>query len=322
MPEDYIRLPHVIDAIDLLHRWTGVSEDELAAMITGRIISAFWQVKRLRSADGEAISFCTAGAKPWVDGRGDSISYDWGKIVFCLEDVERLENDHPEFKWIPEGSDKPENSSSGFNDTENEWIRGDTLSSRWGVSSFDVLEVLQSGELRYRMFFGDGICENVYGLSDTYVHNVDLLRWETANQDRINNAPVLAKDGELLRQEIKSLTKKVADLEVSKVALRLELESRPISLPKAPESPKGPKTAAASEAASAKRVEEWKGYAAQMVNVAVECCSQGPRKRKRSELQKLAKKHGEELPAVALDILRDALPDEHVSREPGPPRQD
>jgi hypothetical protein len=322
MPEDYIRLSNVIDAIDLLRRWTGISEDELAAMIKGRIIPAYRQVKRLKSADGEVISFCNAGAKPWVEQYNNSISYDWSTIVFSLEDVLQLENQHPEFMWIPENSDEPDDSSSNSDDAKDEWVRCDTLSSRWGVSPFDVLEILRSGELRYNMFFGGGICESIHELGDTYVHNVDLLRWETANQDRINNAPVLEKDGELLRQEIRSLTQKIAELEAGKAALQLELEARPIISPKPPEPPKPPRTAAASKAATEMRVEEWKRHASCMVKVAFECCAQGPRKRKRPEFRRLAKKHGGELPDVALDILRDALPEEHVSRDAGPSRQD
>jgi hypothetical protein len=319
MPEDYIRLSNVIDAIDLLRRWTGISEDELAAMIKGRIIPAYRQVKRLKSADGEVISFCNAGAKPWVEQYNNSISYDWSTIVFSLEDVLQLENQHPEFMWIPENSDEPDDSSSNSDDAKDEWVRCDTLSSRWGVSPFDVLEILRSGELRYNMFFGGGICESIHELGDTYVHNVDLLRWETANQDRINNAPVLAKDGERLREENKALAKKVAELETRNA---VTLEAHPITPPKPPEQPKPPRTAAASKAATEKKVEEWKRHATLMVKVALDCAKDGSKPRKRPQIKAIAKRHGGEFSKAALEVFWAALPDEHKSKEPGPPRQD
>lgn len=303
MPEDYTLLPNVIDAVDLLLRWTGISQNELAAMVHDGVIPAFWQVKRLKNGDGEAISYCVAGKIP--EG---PVHRDWGSIVFRLEDVEQLESNHPEFKWIPEKLDK--------------WIGCDTLAKRWGWSPFDVLNLLASGELRHsdndREWWLD---TDVKYLDSIFVHGTDLLSWETKNEHRIKNAPVLAKDGERLRKEIKSLTEKVAELMTENAALRSKIEASLINPPKQPEPPKPPRTAAASKAATEKKVEEWKCHAARMITVVLECAKEGPKARKRPQLQAIAKRHGGEFSKTALEVLWAALPDEHKSTEPGPARQ-
>lgn len=317
-----IELRDVLTAEELQDRWPGVLESELAAMVKDKTLPAFWRRKKLRHPEGGAIvHICVAGGEPYAHSFGEDEYFDWSDTVFKLSDVESLENDNPKFKWqlVKEQEEK---ELSKQNEVTEEWINCDSLASRWGWSPFDVHSMLHKGEIRFLRHFGQIGAPDVDNLNDASVHVVDLIRWEAKNAHRINNAPVLAEDGERLRQEIRSLTQKIAELEAGKAALQLELEARPIIPPKPPEPPKPPRTAAASKAATEKRVEEWKRHAACMVKVAVECCAQGPRKRKRPELRTLAKKHGGELPDVALDTLRDALPEEHVSRDAGPPRQD
>ena len=317
MPEDYTLLPNVIDVVDLLLRWTGISQSELAAMVHDGVIPAFWQVKRIKNDDGETISCCVAGKIHECP-----INDDWSNIVFRLEDVEQLESYHPEFKWTPENFDKPQNSDTIDNNTEDEWISCYVLSKRWGWSTFDVVDFIKSGELRCS-FEGDSFYggPDLNNLNDIYVHIVDLLSWEEKNKHRIKSAPVLEKDGERLRQEIRSLTQKIAELEIENAALRSKIEASLINPPKQPGPPKPPRTAAASKAAAEKKVEEWKCHATRMITVVLECAKEGPKARKRPQLQAIAKRHGGEFSRAALEVLWAALPDEHKSTEPGPPRQ-
>lgn len=317
-----IELRDVLTIEELQKRWPGVLEYELAAMVKGKTLPAFWRRKKLRHPEeGAIVHICVAGGEPYAHSSGEDVYYDWSDTVFQLSDVEALENDNPKLKWQLVDENNKNELSQQSEGTE-EWISCDSLASRWGWSPFDVHSILYKGEFPFLRHFGQVGAPDVDNLNDASVHIVDLTRWEVKNAHRINNAPVLEKDGELLRQEIKLLTKKVADLEASNTALQCELEARPIIPPKPPEPPKPPRTAAASKAATEKRVEEWKRHAACMVKVAVECCAQGSRKRKRPELRALAKKHGGKFPEVALDILRDALPEEYVSRDAGPSRQD
>lgn len=314
MPEEYQRLTDVIDAIDLLRRWPGVSEDELLAMIRDKSMPAFLQRKRLKSPEGIGISFCKGDIVPFVHGYGEQAIVDWDYIVFNMEDVAALEKSHPELLWEVYGSEEQKDSEGDSG--ENDWIRCDKLANRWGWSPFDVLGIIGSGEgqLRYNMPYSEYPPLSPDDLDRGYVHKVDLLRWEAQHASEIRNfdVPMFSKEGRRLREENKSLATKLVDLESENAALRAEFDASRTS---------APRTAAATDAASAKRVEEWKEYAALMVKVALDCGAEGPKERKRSDLQTLAKRHGAELPQVALDVLRDALPEDHVSRKPGAPRQ-
>ncbi|MGE4558086.1 MAG: hypothetical protein AB7D07_14855 [Desulfovibrionaceae bacterium] len=80
------------------------------------------------------------------------------------------------------------------------------------------------------------------------------------------------------------------------------------------------RTQKASEAKQQSVAEKWKGYSACMVKVALECEREGPQKRTRPQLETIANRYGG-LNKTALDLLRDALPDEHVNRIGGPGEQ-
>lgn len=223
MPEDYIRLAHVLDAMDLLHRWPGVSEGELAAMIKEKTLPAYWQKKRLKAPNGQVLSFCTPGAKPWMQMQGDTASYDWDDIVFDTVDVERLEEQHTELTWPVPEIDSTSKSDQQAEQNESEWVQCDTLAKRWGWSPFDVVTLLNSGLIPFKNFWNHE--PYVDCLNEFSIHQVDLLRWEIANAEKIHNPPALAKDGERLREENKALAVKVAELEVKNSSLRFELES-------------------------------------------------------------------------------------------------
>jgi hypothetical protein len=178
--QQYVRLPNVIDPVELLRRWPGVSEDELAAMAKKNTIPAYHQQKRLESPDGQQYSFCTPGAKPWVHREDETVYYDWGNIVFDPADVSRLEKQQPELKWLVPGIESPSKSDQQAKQDDSEWVQCDTLARRWGWSPFDVLGILgpNKGQLRYHHPHSTYPPSSPEGLSDAYVHTVDLVRWE------------------------------------------------------------------------------------------------------------------------------------------------
>jgi len=225
MPEDYIRLSDPITAIALLNRWPGVTQDELAALVRDEALPAYWEKKRLKSPEGAIISFCTAGARPADHGQGNEIFYDWDGLVFRLFDVEEMERASEHYKWTPPGVEEQEHSVPVNEEPEEEWVNCKSLADRWNWSPFDVHDLLYKGGIRFIRHFGNHGAPDVDNLSDASVHRVDLQKWEIENADKIRNAPVLAKDGERLREENKALAAKVAGLEVQNAALRSELEN-------------------------------------------------------------------------------------------------
>ncbi|SNS03244.1 hypothetical protein SAMN04488503_2453 [Humidesulfovibrio mexicanus] len=115
---------------------------------------------------------------------------------------------------------------------------------------------------------------------------------------------------------VQSLRDKLAQVQQENTQLFTELQS----LRKKTEKP--PRTSSATIAASQNSVQRWKVLAAQMVSIALFCGQQGPKERKRTQIQTIAKKLGEALPKTALEVFWQALPDEHKSNKPGPQRQD
>lgn len=115
---------------------------------------------------------------------------------------------------------------------------------------------------------------------------------------------------------------RIAQLESDNASLRAEnasLREQLKALPGAAAKP--PRTAAATKAATEKKAEEWKTWASLMVKVAFDCANEGPMLRTRPQIQTIAKRHGGKFSQTALDLFRDAAPEEHISRTPGPSRQ-
>lgn len=296
-----ILLTNAITAEELLKRWPGIAEFELAELMDKNILQGYSIIVPLRGRDGKPHYRCSRGGS--FTRAGDE--YLWHGTCFDIEAVEAIETERSHYKY--------ERLADGETQTPTtpEWIPCDTLANRWGWSPFDVVKLLNSGAIPFHNYWNHA--PYVEGLQEFSVHQVDLLRWESANADKIGNAPVRAKDGGHL------FAGKMEELEKQNAALRSELEAERAKPHIEPH--KLSKTAPATEAASSKRAEEWKGYAAQMVKIALDCEREGPQARKRPQLQAIAKRHGGELPTTALEVLWAALPDKHRSKEPGPQRQ-
>jgi|GEM_PF-3631007 len=309
-----------VDINMLRQRWPGVSDCEIAKMVENReLIAHIEKYRKINPNSGSPVAFASQmKTRIGTDSFLGNIIYEWDSIVFSQSNIREIEEAKPHLKWISSTDEADDTSSSSEAIEENAgWVNCDTLSNRWRLSPFDVVGILRNSEIPVHAdYSNDPIVVDT--LDRFSVHSIDLLRWEAENADKINNAPVLAQDGARLRSENKELSAKAARLEAQNATLRSELEacSRGGVIP-----PKQPKTAPATEAASSRGVDRWKGFAAQMVKVAFDCATEGAKPRKRPQLQAIAKRHGGELSKTALEVLWAALPAEHKSTEPGPPRQ-
>ncbi len=314
MSKEFVHVLNPLNYLDIIRRWPRVDASHLGVMIEDGALPAYLPKTTERLITGEPMCFCKVVKSVFEEFQVDeygtmSGAHDFEHVVFSPEDVERLEAQHPEFKQSLEGA-------------EAEWICCDALAKRWGCNPFDVLGVLgsETGQLQYQLIERARPPRYPDELAGAFVHIYDLHKWETENADNIRKTSLLARGGERLREENQSLADKVAALEHENAVLRGELEGERATIKTV--TPRVAKTASATEAAAVKRVEKWKDYAERLVRIALECGHGGPKPRKRNQLQAIAKKHGGELPDVVLEVLRKALPDDHVSREPGPPRQD
>lgn len=81
------------------------------------------------------------------------------------------------------------------------------------------------------------------------------------------------------------------------------------------------RTQSATESRQEKKLVEWQAAFKIMISVALQCHTEGPKKRTRRELQAMCSRCGGNLSQAQLDFLRDCLPDEHVNKEGGAPVQ-
>ena len=315
MPVDYLRLSDSIDAIDLLRRWPGVTEEELATMTKDETLPAYWEAKRLKNPEGAIVSFCTGGAKPAEHWQGNETLYDWDKLIFRLFDVEEMERENEHYKWIPQGAEGQEISPPDNDEPEDEWISCNALAERWGWSPFDVQALLYANELRFRRHYGHYGAPDVDDLGDASVHRVDLQRWEAENADRIRNAPVLAKDGQRLREENKALATKVAEFEALNVALRSELEA---------ERTKPARTGPPEhleKAKDEKTAERWKRNMRSGLTLAVHVMAVGKPFTTRELEQACSSLECSSLGEEAMRIFRETMPAECINTGGRPPKK-
>jgi hypothetical protein len=181
MSENEILLTDVVTVEQLLVRWPGLLEIELSKMIADRQPQPFWLKKIQTDESGNKIYVC--------DKAGDG-SFQYVRVVFREEDVKHLEEQNPRFKWpVVEKCDRPRRLNDWS--AESEWVSCDILPDRFCWSPFDVLDLLVSGELRYRSSTNSGI-SNIDQLCLAEVYCPDLSDWEAKNVGRISN--VLVQD--------------------------------------------------------------------------------------------------------------------------------
>lgn len=302
MPEEFIPVGGIVSYEELKRRWPSVPDFQLAGLIKEKELPALWKRKMVRSDEGVVLCVCEPGARPWEQYDAGDTLYDWDNIVFRTEEVEHVETQHKDYTWHLVEDEKQ--SDQEVAEPEAEWISCNSLADRWGWSPFDVQALLYAGGLRFRRFFGQYGAPDVDELGDASVHKVDLHRWEAENVDKIRNAPVLAKDGERLREENKTLTGKVKELETHITALRSEIEALRT------ESAGPPRQLEDAKATNTR--ERWKGYMRTGLTLAVHVIGVG-RKFTTKELEQECSRLGcPGLTEEAMQIFREAMPLECV----------
>lgn len=148
---------------------------------------------------------------------------------------------------------------------------------------------------------------------------MEIEKLKTLTDDLDGRIVKIQKHVEEVNAENAGLREELERLQTENVRLKGDLETECLKSQTAP--PKPPKTAAASEAASNLKAEEWKGHVGHLVKIALQCGQEGPKPRRRPQLQFIAKQHGGELPGTVLNALWAALPEDHKSKEPGAPKQ-
>lgn len=214
----------IITAVDLRQRWRGCPDWELAGLVERRVLPAYWhQISRERP-DGTIVHSCAVCPSIWSNEYAGEVSYDWEGVIHTLSDVEHVESEYPQLKYKIVSLEAVTQSPPGEEGTKGHWIKCDTLADYWGVSDFDVVDILKSGELRYHEPYGNHIVD-IEQLPNGTVHSVDLARWEAENQDRITSlrAPGQAPQPITNQTEVEALYAQVEELRAQVKTLKAEL---------------------------------------------------------------------------------------------------
>ena len=115
-----IKFDRIITAHDLLKRWPGCLDQELAMIVTSDqenphpeiSLQGYWYAKTLAPPPGKHIHYCQEEAEPEVFHTLEGIHIEWDgafdrPLVFNMLDVERIENEHPDFKYEMVSSFEP-----------------------------------------------------------------------------------------------------------------------------------------------------------------------------------------------------------------------
>jgi hypothetical protein len=341
-----VLLSSILTAEELFKRWPSENEWTIADLLNKPYgIPAYWlRTSKTNPTTQEPVYFCTPWATPWANKSGNETKFDWRNIVFSTPEIEEYENSYPEVTWPPAPETSPRCDTNG-NPGWDEWIPAETVRITLQLSPIKFIEMLNLGTFEtnkeedfldhYQSGYVDPFYKTVQ-IPELNIHRSSFVAYqqkhsqpEIFDNEHCNEYSNNLRDEDLLTNELMGLRQRVAQLEaeltseenaltIEVASLRQRVAELEGELAQSRTEPQRPsRTGAASEAAIAKRLEEWKGHTAQMIKVALACGTQGPKKRKRSELQAIARRHGEELSSVALELLRNSLPDDHVSREPG-----
>ncbi len=249
----------------LLKRWPGMRDEDIVSHMRptpfddDSILNGYLHIKTLRGQDGKPIHYCEATPvfpRSWMNGNG--VSFDWSGgseislgIVFDLDDVERMESLHPEFRNAIILPDEilqivePTQSGAGY------WINCDTLADRWKCSPFDVVEAIDEKGLNLDAAYGNPLFRHDT-LDNFSVHSVDLAKFEHehaeylesfkppqepshANIDTLSNlfsdqkeraeAEKLLAQADAIR-DVEQLQKIIDELTAENLRLQSEIESK------------------------------------------------------------------------------------------------
>lgn len=322
-----VTLDRIIPAEELLRRWPGLVEEELADILNFAeegepVLRAYWHDKTLIKPDNSRIHVCTdCSPEPSTQTDGDTTYFDWGGnevslgIVFDLSTVEQKENLHPEFLYlVARNGEQLEDSAEP---SAGHWINCDTLADSWGCSPSDVVEAINKKGLNLDAHYPGDFFQ--YDTLDRFsVHSVDLAKFEHKHAEYLESlkppttTPTCPKPP-LATAEVEQLSGEIKRLKTELAEVRTENERL---------SEKPPKTQAANEGRDHRTAERWKGYLSVGVKVTAEIMQNDVHPYTKRELIKMCKKYGGDWGenSAQMKALRESLPKEYVNSG-GAPKQ-
>lgn len=89
-----VNLTDVLTAEELLRRWPGITEAQLAGLVDSRHLTAFQRVQQHKSPDGKLVSACL-----YLGWLGPEGRYDRNSTVFEADRIADFEKQRPQVMW-------------------------------------------------------------------------------------------------------------------------------------------------------------------------------------------------------------------------------
>lgn len=142
----YVTFSNIIKAEDLLTRWSGCPENDLAYHARNNVLPCYLYSRTLKKPNGEFVHYCSQSSGPYDSGNGEDCFWEWDVIVFNVEDVEEFEKTHPEYLWEPVSIERAEVSSKKNKDKpgNNIVLTADDICKRWSLSPAQLVGIVQS----------------------------------------------------------------------------------------------------------------------------------------------------------------------------------
>jgi len=159
---EYITFSRIIKAEELLSRWPGCPENDLAYYARNNTLACYSYSRTLKNPAGNFVHYCSPCSGPYDTGIGADYCWEWCGIVFNVEDVEEFEKIHQEFLWqqVPleecltcigdaQPVEQGKNDIEAFSSisTDPEWMPAHEARVVIGMTPINFVGLLNSGAL-------------------------------------------------------------------------------------------------------------------------------------------------------------------------------
>lgn len=282
MPKTYAESGDIVSASDLLNRWIGITEDELAKLIEVGTLNVYQLAMTHRNPTGGLVHSCSPTSAPILHVYRTRKAYGWDGLVFFPVDVERVEQSNPKFMLERLGPRTPQMTAEDLAESAKSYTRADTLAKLYGMDPSDLLCILgpARGQLHYDSDDGVSYPLGLSDLANVYINNYSLLRWRTRYKVKFlklsNRREVEAHNfvGENM-SDIEDTKSLIAQLRSENKSLLAENAALKSATKKNTIAPGPKKTANATAGKEEKTATDWAASLRMAVSLAVECAQSG-----------------------------------------------
>lgn len=176
------KLTKIINADDLIARWIGLTEQQIADSIANGRPKAYEITEKRSASDGSTIYYCEiVSITPLIVLKNNTNkAYSYGNIIFSKDEVEDIERQCPDLTYQLDGPRGIPLTADEADGTALNQIPCYRLAKRWGCSDEDVLFIIKTGGFDFPC--SDEDSESVDFVYDSIVFENELIEWEKSHK--------------------------------------------------------------------------------------------------------------------------------------------